>query len=66
MYGIDHANAGQFRLQTYNASSKKYYQLRGNPDGTLKWDGILVAGSDNFGAALPAAGTAGRVFFKKV
>lgn len=129
MYGIDHANAGQFRLQTYDPAKSKYYQLRGNPDGTLKWDGTLyvnntadasstedknpalilgnrdgehivfdgneiipksgatsagtlylgdskdtvvsVSGvfrlnSNSYGNSLPTAGTAGRVFFKKV
>lgn len=66
VYGNDHANAGQFRLQTYNTSAKKYYQLRGNPDGTLKWDGILVAGADNYGSTLPTAGAKGRLFYKKV
>lgn len=129
MYGIDHANAGQFRLQTYDTAKSKYYQLRGNPDGTLKWDGTLyvnntadasstadknpalilgnrdgehivfdgneiipksgatsagtlylgdsentvvsVSGvfrlnSNSYGNSLPTAGTAGRVFFKKV
>ena len=51
MFGIDHANAGQFRLQTYNTGSNTYYQLRGNPDGTLKWDGTLYVNNTTDGSS---------------
>lgn len=129
VYGLDHANSGQFRLQTYNANSSTYYQLRGNPNGVMSWNGTLYINNtidasstvDNaaaliignrsgqhividtneiipkengttggvlwlgdskssaqiggnlimrsgytYGTSLPAAGTVGRIFFKKV
>lgn len=129
VYGVDHANAGLFSLQTYDAGAKKYYYLRGKPSGELLWNGSLyvnntadasstsdknpalilgdragehivfdgneiipksgatsagtlylgdsadtvvsISGvfrvnSNSYGSSLPTAGTAGRVFFKKV
>lgn len=43
LYGIDHSNKGKFRLQVYDEENKKYRQLDGSVDGSLKWNGKELA-----------------------